>query len=139
MRPATPLRPAARDRPRAPARDLARDLAGDYVELRVRSAFSFLEGASEPEDLVERAAELGYPALALGDRGGVYGGPRFHRAAVAAGLRAIQGAEVSVAPPPAARERRARKATGARSSGSPSLCGWRAGKTGFRASSSTSG
>ena len=36
----------------------------DYVELRARSAFSFLEGASNPEDLIDRAAELGYPALA---------------------------------------------------------------------------
>ena len=59
----------------------AADLAADYVELRCRSAFSFLEGASNPEDLVERAAELGHPALALADRGGLYGAPRFHQAA----------------------------------------------------------
>jgi len=68
----------------------------DYVELRCRSAFSFLEGASNPEDLIERAAELGYPALALADRHGVYGSPRFHQAAVAAGLHAIVGAQVDV-------------------------------------------
>ncbi len=48
-----------------------------YVELRTRSAFSFLEGVSNPEDLIDRAAALDYPALALGDRGGVYGAPRF--------------------------------------------------------------
>jgi len=54
----------------------------DYVELRARSAFSFLEGASLPEDLAARAAELGYKAIALGDRDGVYGQPRFHQAAV---------------------------------------------------------
>jgi error-prone DNA polymerase len=73
----------------------------DYVELRCRSAFTFLEAASNPEDLADRAAELGYPALALGDVGGVYGIPRFHRAASAAGLRAIVGAQVFVADPDA--------------------------------------
>ena len=51
-----------------------------YIELRARSAFSFLEGAALPEDLVERAAELGYPAIALGDRDGLYGAPRFYQA-----------------------------------------------------------
>ena len=66
----------------------------DYVELRCRSAFSFLEGASNPEDLAARAAELGHPALALADAGGVYGLPRFHQAARAAGVRAIVGASV---------------------------------------------
>jgi len=75
----------------------ARDLARDYVELRCRSAFSFLEGASTPEDLAERAAELGHGALALGDRGGLYGAPRFHRAARARGLRALVGARLPVA------------------------------------------
>jgi len=68
----------------------------DYVELRCRSAFSFLEGASNPEDLVDRAAELGYPALALGDRDGVYGAPRFHQAAGRAGLRGLVGADVTL-------------------------------------------
>jgi len=68
----------------------------DYVELRCRSAFSFLEGASNPEDLVDRAAELGYPALALGDRNGVCGAPRFHQAARRAGLRGLVGADVTV-------------------------------------------
>jgi error-prone DNA polymerase len=68
----------------------------DYVELRCASAFSFLEAASNPEDLVDRAAELGYPALALADRDGLYGIPRFHRAAEAAGLGAIVGARLGV-------------------------------------------
>ncbi len=68
----------------------------DYVELRCRSAFSFLEGASNPEDLIERAAELGHPALALADRGGLYGAPRFHQAAAAAGVRALVGAEIDL-------------------------------------------
>jgi len=68
----------------------------DYVELRARSAFSFLEGAALPEDLVARAAALGYPALALGDRDGLYGAPRFYHAAAKAGLKAIVGAELTL-------------------------------------------
>jgi error-prone DNA polymerase len=69
----------------------------DYVELRCRSAFSFLAGASLPEDLVARAAALGYDALALADRGGVYGAPRFFQAAKKAGVRPLVGAEVALA------------------------------------------
>src|SRR5882672_7978233 len=67
-----------------------------YVELHPASAFSFLQGASLPEALVDRAAELGYSALALLDRDGVYGLPRFHRAALAAGIRPIIGAELTI-------------------------------------------
>ncbi|MFI5246002.1 MAG: PHP domain-containing protein, partial [Gemmatimonadales bacterium] len=67
-----------------------------YVELHAASAFSFLQGASLPEALVERAAELGYFALALVDRDGVYGIPRFHKAALAAGIRPIVGAELTI-------------------------------------------
>ncbi len=70
--------------------------SSDVVELRCASAFSFLEGASNPEDLAERAAELGYGAVALADRGGLYGIPRFHQAAKAAGIEAIVGARVAV-------------------------------------------
>jgi error-prone DNA polymerase len=66
-----------------------------YIELRARSAFSFLAGASLPEELIERAAALGYPAIALGDRDGVYGAPRFHQAAKQAGMRALVGAELT--------------------------------------------
>jgi error-prone DNA polymerase len=65
-----------------------------WAELRAASAFSFLEGASEPETLVERAAELGLPAVALVDRNGVSGAPRFWKAARTAGIKAIVGAEV---------------------------------------------
>src|SRR5438046_2788484 len=68
-----------------------------YVELHAASAFSFLQGASLPEALVERAAELRYSAVALLDRDGVYGAPRFHKAALHAGLRPIVGAELTVA------------------------------------------
>ncbi len=67
-----------------------------YIELHSSSAFSFLDGASLPEALIERAAALGYPALALLDRDGVYGAPRFHFAAKKAGIRAIVGAELTV-------------------------------------------
>ncbi len=68
----------------------------DYIELRARSAFSFLEGATTPEDLAARAAELGYGAMALGDRDGLYGAPRFYAAAKAAGIRQIVGAELTL-------------------------------------------
>ncbi len=68
----------------------------DYIELRARSAFSFLEGATTPEDLAARAAELGYSAMALGDRDGVYGAPRFYLAAKSAGIRQIVGAELTL-------------------------------------------
>src|SRR5262249_17242930 len=68
----------------------------DYVELRCRSAFSFLHGASLPEDLGDEAARLGHRALALGDRDGVYGAPRFFRAAMDAGIRPLVGAELTL-------------------------------------------
>ncbi|MEO8522704.1 MAG: PHP domain-containing protein, partial [Acidobacteriota bacterium] len=67
-----------------------------YIELHASSAFSFLDGASLPEALVDRAAALGYSALALIDRDGLYGAPRFHLAARRAGLRAIIGAELTL-------------------------------------------
>src|SRR5512145_1023552 len=67
-----------------------------YIELHAASAFSFLQGASLPETLVERAAALGYSALALLDADGVYGAPRFHKAAERAGLKAIIGAELTI-------------------------------------------
>jgi error-prone DNA polymerase len=67
-----------------------------YVELHSCSAFSFLEGASLPEDLIAEAARLQMPAIALLDRDGVYGLPRFHMAAKKAGIRAHVGAEISV-------------------------------------------
>ncbi len=70
----------------------------NYIELHAASAFSFLDGASTPEALVDRAADLGYSTLALLDRDGVYGAPRFHQAARAAGLKAIVGAELTMAP-----------------------------------------
>ncbi len=67
-----------------------------YLELHTSSAFSFLEAASLPETLIAQAARYGYPAIALLDRDGVYGAPRFHRAATAAGIKAIIGAELTI-------------------------------------------
>jgi error-prone DNA polymerase len=67
-----------------------------YIELHASSAFSFLDGASLPEALIDRAAALGYSALAILDRDGVYGAPRFHLAAKKAGLKAIIGAELTL-------------------------------------------
>ena len=69
---------------------------GDYVELHAASAFSFLAGASQPETLIERAAELGMRAMALADRNGVYGVARFHTAAQKCDVRAHIGAEIAV-------------------------------------------
>ena len=66
-----------------------------YIEFHSRSAFSFLEGSSVPEDLIARCAELKMPAMALLDRDGVYGAPRFHMAAKKAGIKAHIGAEVT--------------------------------------------
>ncbi|MBS2027725.1 MAG: error-prone DNA polymerase [Deltaproteobacteria bacterium] len=67
-----------------------------YVELRARSAFSFLQGASLPEELAQRAADLGYEAMALGDAGGVYGCPRFHLAAKELGLRPLVAGDLQL-------------------------------------------
>src|SRR5579859_5151836 len=68
-----------------------------YIELHARSAFSFLEGASVPEELAVMCAELEIPAMALLDRDGVYGAPRFHLAAKKISLRAHIGTEVTSA------------------------------------------
>src|SRR5688572_18571612 len=70
-----------------------------YVELHGRSAFSFLEGASVPEELIATALGLEMPAMALLDRDGVYGAPRFHLAAKKNGIKAHIGAEITVQSP----------------------------------------
>jgi len=67
-----------------------------YIELHASSAFSFLAGASQPEALIERAAELDMPSIALSDRNGVYGAARFHTQAKKTGVRAHIGAEIAV-------------------------------------------
>jgi error-prone DNA polymerase len=66
-----------------------------YVELHARSAFSFLEGSSLPEDMAVMCAQLNMPAMALLDTNGVYGAPRFHLAAQKVKIKAHIGAEVS--------------------------------------------
>jgi error-prone DNA polymerase len=68
----------------------------DYIELHCRSAFSFLRGASLPEQLAEDAPSLGLSAMALLDRDGVYGAPRFFFKAKETGLRAIIGVELTM-------------------------------------------
>jgi error-prone DNA polymerase len=67
-----------------------------YVELHAHSAYSFLDGASLPEELAARAAELGHEALALTDHDGVCGSLEFAHAAKAFGVRPITGAEVTL-------------------------------------------
>ena len=67
-----------------------------YIELHSASAFSFLDGASLPEELVGRAAELGYQALAVTDHNGLHGAMEFARAARAAEIVPITGAELTL-------------------------------------------
>jgi error-prone DNA polymerase len=82
-------------RERKPPAMTTRALSG-YVELHAHSAYSFLDGASLPEELAARAAELGYDALALTDHDGVYGSLEFAHAAKHFGVRPITGAEVTL-------------------------------------------
>ena len=67
-----------------------------YAELHCHSNFSFLDGASHPEELVEEAARLGLDALAVTDHDGMYGVVRFAEAAGTAGLPTVFGAEVTL-------------------------------------------
>jgi len=67
-----------------------------YVELHLHTAYSFLDGASLPEELVLRAAELGYKALAITDHDGLHGAMEFARAARAMGIAPITGAELTL-------------------------------------------
>ncbi len=67
-----------------------------YIELHTSSAFSFLEASALPEQLVESAAALGYPALTLLDYDGVYGAPRFYKAAQKLGVRPLVGSEITL-------------------------------------------
>src|SRR5690625_2372684 len=92
--------PATRSAPRcagaAPAQ-LRRSPTTAYAELHCHSGFSFLDGASQPEQLVEEAARLGLEALALTDHDGFYGVVRFAEAAREVGLPTVFGAELSLA------------------------------------------
>jgi error-prone DNA polymerase len=68
----------------------------NYVELHCHSNFSLLDGASHPEDLANRAAEISMPALALTDHDGLYGAIRFYKACLKAGIKPIIGAEITL-------------------------------------------
>ena len=81
---ATPQRPKTKRPPRP------------YAELRASSAFSFLDGASLPEDLIDHGIQNDLPAMAIIDRNGLYGAPRFYMAAKKNGVRAILGAELAL-------------------------------------------
>jgi len=85
------LSPAASNR----LRGRRRPSGSDYAELRCKSNFSFLRGASHPEELAERAASLGYAALALTDENTLAGVVRMHCAAKACNLKLIVGAEIT--------------------------------------------
>src|SRR5438270_8359726 len=83
--------------------ELARDATAfrarptaEYVELHAHSSYSFLDGASLPEEVAARAAELGYDAFALTDHDGVYGSLEFAHAAKHLDVRPITGAEVTL-------------------------------------------
>ena len=67
-----------------------------FSEFHARSAFSFLRGSSEPETMVQRAAELGLESIALTDHGGFYGSARAYHATFKDGIRAITGATVEI-------------------------------------------
>ncbi len=69
-----------------------------YAELHAHSAYSFLDGASTPEELVEEAARLDLRALALTDHNGLYGAVRFAEAAAELDVRTVFGAELSLGP-----------------------------------------
>ncbi|MCA5893505.1 error-prone DNA polymerase [Isoptericola sp. NEAU-Y5] len=73
--------------------------AGRYAELHAHSAFSFLDGASHPEELAAEAARLGLTALAVTDHDGLYGVVRFAEAARVVGLPTVFGAELHLAAP----------------------------------------
>src|ERR1700757_2064319 len=73
----------------------ARSVRLMYAELHARSAFSFLEGAATPEELASGCSNLGMSSMALLDRDGLYGAPRFYLAAQKIGIRAHIGAEIS--------------------------------------------
>ena len=67
-----------------------------YIELHARSAFSFLRGSAQPSELASVAAHLDLPALALCDRDGLYGTPRFTSASAEVGVRPIVGCELTL-------------------------------------------
>src|SRR5688572_26130572 len=88
---------SARRQPYVPPPELRRHQATvPYAELHCHTNFSFLDGASHPEELAEEAARLGLEALAVTDHDGMYGVVRFAEAAAAVGVRTVFGAELSL-------------------------------------------
>src|SRR2546430_16231818 len=71
-------------------------MTAPYAELNCHSNYSFLEGASHPEELVARARDLEMPALAITDRNGFYGAVKFFGAAQRAGIQPIIGTELTI-------------------------------------------
>ncbi|MHB8671150.1 MAG: error-prone DNA polymerase [Acidimicrobiales bacterium] len=102
--PAAPAGPGSRAEPPPPAPPPARHTArarlsgpkANYAELHCHSNFSFLDGASDPEELATEAARLGLDALAITDHDGLYGVVRFAQAAAAAGIPTVFGAELTL-------------------------------------------
>src|ERR1051326_1120673 len=82
------------EKPEQPEPPQAQTPARPYAELRASSAFSFLDSATLPEDLIATAAQRDVPAMALIDRNGVYGAPRFYTAAKKCGVKALVGSEL---------------------------------------------
>jgi error-prone DNA polymerase len=91
--PAWTRKRAAYEAPPITAKEVA---SAPYAELHAHSSFSFLDGSSDPEQLVEEAVSLGLEALALTDHDGMYGIARFAEAAEAFGLPTIFGAELNL-------------------------------------------
>src|SRR5271154_1744001 len=81
-----------------PARDLepVKTPPVRYIELHCKTNFSFLEGASHPNELVVQSARLGYSGLAVTDRNSLVGAVRAHIAAKEVGLKLVVGAEVTL-------------------------------------------
>ncbi|MGN6059093.1 MAG: PHP domain-containing protein, partial [Sphingomicrobium sp.] len=75
------------------------EMSAPYVPLRVFSSFTMLEGAMEPKTIAERAAKLGFPAIAITDRNGLYGAMPFSDACFAKGVQPVVGAMLGVARP----------------------------------------
>ncbi|MGI9123198.1 MAG: PHP domain-containing protein, partial [Mycobacterium sp.] len=91
-----PAKPAVARKGSAPRPSGRRHSITPYAELHAHSAFSFLDGASTPEELVEEAARLDLRAIAITDHNGLYGVVRFAEAAREHGVRTVFGAELSL-------------------------------------------
>ncbi len=122
--------PLLRPAPAAPAGTRSAHRTGTggvaYAELHCHSSFSFLDGASSPEELVEEAARLELSGLALTDHDGFYGVVRFAAAAREAGLPTVFGAELGL-PPGSSQEGAGAGAAGRRGGGASGRAGARAG------------